>query len=758
MIPTRIQLNRPIPPLTYLAPEGLEPGLRVRVPLRTGSAVGIVVGPDLHPIPGMKLKAVHEIIDPFRLVPDEVWNLMQFASHYYGCHEAALLSLSISNTVRARWDEPYEPGNTLAMLRDTGEFTVLAALGKKWRAGTLILSTLFHRQTTRGRGTTEIHRTDLLPEGRTTPQQKKVLARLEESSGILDEETLLAEAGVGPSVLSTLEEKNLIFKLKGIEGLSQVRSAQADVSVTLTEEQLKVKQSITLGSFKPYVLHGVTGSGKTEVYLSCARDVISQGKKVLWLVPEIGLTPRLLSRLEGAFPGYVGVGHAGLNSGERQADMIRALQGHIKLFVGVRNAVLAPIADLGLIIVDEEHEGSYKSEEYPRLHARDLAIKRAQLAQCPIILGSATPSLESWVATQDNRYTLLTLQNRPLGSTLPRVTVVDLREEYRQHRKRVVFSSTLLDAMNHTLGGGEQALLLLNRRGYENFWLCRACGKTIDCHHCSISLTYHQKSYKLRCHLCDYASAPPEVCPFCGAEHLKGVGEGTEQIEEMLKLQFPSARVLRIDRDTTSRRGEMEKRLLQVERGDIDIVVGTQMIAKGHNFPKLTLVGILNADQGLKTPDFRAAERTFQLLTQVAGRAGRADNPGHVIFQTYSPDHHAILSASRQDFIEFSQVEIPYRRSVAYPPFFALALYRSVAATPEEAQGPLRIIKERLKDQEDIRVLGPIQAPIFKIQDHYHMQLLVRANNRQALSNALRVIVLADFKEVSLDRDPYHFS
>ncbi|MFM8234177.1 MAG: primosomal protein N' [Holophagaceae bacterium] len=756
MIPTRIPINRPIPPLTYTAPEGLEPGVRVQVPLRTGYAVGVVEGPDPQP-PSVELRPIQEVIDPFRLVPDTVWALMQFAATYYAGTTASLMPLCMSNTLRARWDEPIPGGSTLAVLRDQHRWSELQSIGAQWRSGTLSLPTLFHSRERRGVGVSEVHRTDQLPVGRSTDQQRKVLRCLEEHQGVLFEDELMLQAGVGASVLQTLEQKNLIVRLKRRDTVAPPRRAESFPSVTLNAEQMAVRAQIALEAFQVYLLYGVTGSGKTEVYLNAARDVIRQGKRVLWLVPEIGLTPRLLARLESAFPGVVGVGHAGLNASERQSDLIRSLQKDIQLFVGVRNAVFAPIDQVGLIVVDEEHESSYKSEEYPRIHARDLAIKRAQLEGCPIVLGSATPSLESWVAAQQGRYQLLTLHERPAGSQLPTVDVVDLREEYRQHRKRTIFSERLLTGLQATMDRGEQAMLLLNRRGWENFWLCRSCGKSLECVHCSLTMTYHKKAYRLRCHLCHYEVTPPEVCPACKEPHLRGVGEGTEQIEALMKTHFPHARILRIDRDTTSRRGELEAKLVAAERGDFNLLIGTQMIAKGHNFPHLTLVGILNADMGLKLPDFRAAEHTFQLLTQVAGRAGRAEHVGSVILQTYSPEHHAIRSALEQNFIQFSTIEIPFRETVAYPPFYSLALFRSEAADPDEARSLLMEIKTHLEMFKDLRILGPLPAPIFRMRDRFHMQLLVRSPQRHHLSQALERLNVLSLKGISLDRDPIHF-
>ncbi|HQL49495.1 MAG TPA: primosomal protein N', partial [Holophaga sp.] len=405
----------------------------------------------------------------------------------------------------------------------------------------------------------------------------------------------------------------------------------------------------------------------------------------------------------------------------------------------------------------EEQEASYKSEEHPRLHARDLAIKRAQLEDCPVVLGSATPSLESWEAARSGRYRLLRLTQRPAGSRLPEVKVVDLRECYKEARKKVIFAPLLLKVMKDTLARGEQAMLLLNRRGFENFWMCRACGETLDCPHCAVSLTYHKGPYRLRCHLCGFEAVPPEACPKCGAEHLRGVGEGTEQIEDLLQAQFPGARILRLDRDTTQRKGLLEAGLLAAERGEVDVLVGTQMLAKGHTFPRLTLVGILNADLGLKVSDFRAGERTFHLLTQVAGRAGRADLPGRVLLQTYSPEHPAIVHAVAQDFQAFAAEELPYRQGMGYPPYTFLSLYRSEGESPSTAREPLHRLKARLDLIQGLRILGPLDAPVPKVKDRYRAQLLVKAPSRALLTEALRQAPIAPGGPITLDRDPLGF-
>jgi len=451
------------------------------------------------------------------------------------------------------------------------------------------------------------------------------------------------------------------------------------------------------------------------------------------------------------------VGHAGLNATEKQADVVRLLMNDASLFVGVRNAVMAPIRDIGLVIVDEEQEGSYKSEEHPRINARDLAIKRAQLEGCPVLLGSATPSLESWQAAKLGRYKLLRLTQRPLGANLPEVQVVDLRECYRAERRKVLFSPLLLKAMGEALERGEQSMLLLNRRGFENFWICMACGKTLGCKNCDVSLTYHKGAWRLRCHLCGFENVPPEICPHCGAKHLRGVGDGTERVEDLLQERFPKARILRLDRDTTSRRGTLEAGLLAAEQGEVDILVGTQMLAKGHTFPKLTLVGILNADLGLRIPDFRSGERTFHLLTQVAGRAGRAERPGRVILQTYSPEHPAIVHAVAQDFEGFADSELPYRQALGYPPFTSMALLRSDGENTDAARKPLDDLRRRFMACHGLKILGPLETQVPRVKNRYWQQLLLKAENRQDLSRALQTVHIDRSGTVQVDRDPVNF-
>jgi primosomal protein N' (replication factor Y) len=642
-------------------------------------------------------------------------------------------------------------------MRDSDDWRSLNEIGEAWHSGSIGLPALLHRRNLRGAGLTEVRLTDVVHPKKITQAQAKIISALQIAGGAKLEGELLKEAAVSASVLVGLERHGIIERTKRLDLLSQRREDLINKVVALNEEQNAALSGVDLSHFAAHLLYGVTGSGKTEVYLELAERVMRQDKRVLWLVPEIGLTPRLLARLEAKFPGQVAVGHAGLNPTEKQADVVRLLMNDAHLFVGVRSAALAPIRGIGLIIVDEEQEGSYKSEEHPRINARDLAIKRAQLEDCPIVLGSATPSLETWQSACSGKYKLLRLNQRPAGINLPTVQVVDLRDCYREARKKVLFSPLLLSAMGEAFERGEQSMLLLNRRGFENFWQCMACGKTLDCPNCDISLTYHKGAWRLKCHLCGFENVPPEVCANCGAKHLRGVGEGTEQVEDKLQEYFPNAKIMRLDRDTTSRRGALEAALLAAENGEVDILVGTQMLAKGHTFPKLTLVGILNADLGLRIPDFRSAERTFHLLTQVAGRAGRADKPGRVVLQTYSPDHPAIVHAVAQDFEGFANSELPYRQALGYPPYSAMILLKSEGDDIADARRPLDELYGRFKACPGIKLLGPLNAPISRVKNRYWQQLILKSQNRADLSRALQSASIARSGSVQMDRDPMNF-
>ncbi|HEY5447040.1 MAG TPA: primosomal protein N', partial [Pyrinomonadaceae bacterium] len=415
---------------------------------------------------------------------------------------------------------------------------------------------------------------------------------------------------------------------------------------TLTSSQQlvldEIELGITKGSYAAYLLHGVTGSGKTEVYIRAMRSALDRNKSSLMLVPEIALTPVFSRRLREHFGDEVAIFHSSLKRGERFDEWTRVRDGKARIVIGTRSAVFAPIQNLGLIVIDEEHESSYRQQDSPYYSGRDTAIVRAQKESAVVVLGSATPSLESFQNAQNGKYTYLSLPERIGGRPMASASIIDMRDVFARHGKPSVFADELLEAIQETHDRGEQSIILLNRRGYSSFVLCRSCGESVQCPNCDVTLTYHRSERVVICHYCNHRQGVPKVCPQCGKDYIHFVGEGTEQLEEMLKTGFPTLRIARIDRDTTTNRRRFEQSLRDFSDGHIDTLVGTQMLAKGHDFPNVTLVGVVSVDAGLALPDFRAAERTFQLITQVAGRAGRGDRPGRVLIQTYHPTHYAL--------------------------------------------------------------------------------------------------------------------
>ena len=511
--------------------------------------------------------------------------------------------------------------------------------------------------------------------------------------------------------------------------------------------------AIDARSYRPFLLWGATGSGKTEVYLRAAERALGRGLSVLYLVPEIGLTPLLVGRIAARFPGEVAVLHSGLGPRQRREawDAVRA--GGKRFVVGARSAVFAPLRDPGLIVVDEEHDASYKQDDAPRYNARDVAVVRARLGGAPIVLGSATPSLESFQHARSERYTLLELGGRVERRPLPSVLLVDMREEFRAAGAAAPLSRALAEALRETLARGEQALVLRNRRGWAAALLCPACGRRVTCRRCTLSLTWHKRDGRLRCHGCGSESALPERCPSCGGENLRDLGFGTERVEEEIAALVPGARVERMDRDTVRGRGAHERILRRFEAGEIDVLVGTQMIAKGHDFPNVTLVGVLSADQTLGLPDFRAGERAFQLLTQVAGRAGRGARPGRVIAQAFDPEHPVLRAAAAQDYLAFFERELPYRRALRYPPLAALVQILVVDPREGVAWRTAQEVAAALLAESDGRltIAGPGPAPIERLRGLYRMQILVRSPGRRKLVEKVSR-ALAGFEERSVRR------
>jgi primosomal protein N' (replication factor Y) len=533
-------------------------------------------------------------------------------------------------------------------------------------------------------------------------------------------------------------------------------------SIELTSEQRtaldRLNNWAATGTFRVSLLHGVTGSGKTAVYLRLATEVRRRGRGVIVLVPEIALTPAIVRSFREVCEGRVAVQHSGLSDGERHDQWHRIRRGDVDVVVGTRSGVFAPLENLGLIIVDEEHDASYKQEESPRYHGRDVAVVRAQQAGALVVLGSATPSLESYHNTVKRRYERVVLSQRVLDRPLATVSVVDMRKEMAAHGSDVVLSTSLQEALSVRLSRKEQALILLNRRGYAAAMLCRQCGHTLECPNCSVSLTLHQAVGRVRCHYCNYSLARPVTCPHCAGAFLDRVGFGTERIESELADRFPEAVIARLDRDTIRRRGVVQELLNRFARREIDILVGTQMVAKGHDFPAVTLVGVISADVGLGLADFRAAERTFQLLTQVAGRAGRGEMRGEAIVQTFYPEHYSIGFACQQQYEPFFRAEMRFRESMRYPP--AMAMVNLIVRAKTFAQAMTEATKlgnELRRVSVGYEVLGPAPAPMTRIRGEHRVQMFLKGTQRRGMRESVRLALKrypALRRRVTVDVDP----
>jgi primosomal protein N' (replication factor Y) len=578
-------------------------------------------------------------------------------------------------------------------------------------------------------------------------KQQRVLDLLA-SSDALSLSEVLENAAVSISVVRTLEKRGLIevfpreVRRDPLAGIT-LPDQQA---VTLTAAQQDALDLITSGiderRYRTFLVHGVTGSGKTEIYVRAMRHALEQGLTALMLVPEISLTPMSSRRLRGHFGDALAILHSSLSDGERLDEWRRIKSGDARVVIGTRSAVFAPLENIGLIIVDEEHDTSYKQDETPRYNGRDTAILRASNAKAVVILGSATPSLETFHNAQAGKYTYVRLAERYGGRGLARVETIDMREVFKRHGKQQTLSDELLEAIAETDRRGEQSMILLNRRGYSSFLLCRSCGLAVHCPNCDVTLTYHRYNSSLLCHYCNYIRPVPRACDACGGPYIHYVGEGTEQLETRLQELFPKMNITRLDRDTTRRRGSFEQIIMEFAAGSIDMLVGTQMIAKGHDFHNVTLVGVVSVDVGLSLPDFRAAERTFQLLTQVAGRAGRGDKPGRVLIQTYHPEHYSIQCARGQDYEQFYRREIEFRRTMHYPPFAALINIlvrdREFDRANKTAADFAGLLREASRGGP-VRVLGPAPAPIARLRGEHRFQILIKAQNRRRAREALDV-------------------
>lgn len=740
-------------PLIYSVPESLEtliePGSRVLIPLQKRTITGVVLGfVAEHPL--VQTKPIMASLDDQPIFDRHLLKLSNWISQYYLASPGEVIATMLPSKSRRQSQK------TITLKRV--ESPVADGLGQK---------VLHELQQHKGKMAFKTL-TAKIP-GRTLD---RVLVRLE-SLGVI---------AIDDHLPMQKHRKSERFSAKSRE------PNRAPARFELTAEQGDalgaIESRIKVGGFETFLLYGVTGSGKTEVYIRAMERTKELGRRSLILTPEISLTPQLLDRLNARFPEKVGVLHSALTDAERWAQWQEIARGRVDVVVGARSAVFAPIPDLGLIVVDEEHDSSYKQEEGLRYNGRDVAVVRGKLLDCPVILGSATPALESFHNCRQGRYRLLEITRRVLQRPLPTIETVDLRAQFRapdsnpssgestaasgrNERDWLLVSNVFANALKENLQAGYQTLIFLNRRGFANFLQCTSCGYVWRCPYCSVTLTLHLKLKNISCHHCNYRRPTTEVCPQCNNPTLMGMGSGTERIEQALKRLVPQARVARMDRDTTSKRGSHEELIRHWEKGEIDILVGTQMVTKGHDVSGVTLVGALLADLSLNLPDFRAAERTFQLLSQVAGRSGRGDHPGRVIIQTYAPDHYAIQYLATHDYKGFFDAESEFRRALNYPPFSRLVNLRLDGPKLSEVENKAQMLASQLRQHqarkskvgEQVEVLGPAAAPIEKLRNRYRWQLLLRGKESSAVlelaSKARELLPTSRTVRLHIDVDPY---
>jgi primosomal protein N' (replication factor Y) len=708
-------------------------GARVTVPLGTRTMTGCVVDPRAVAPEGAALRDVIQVLDDTPFLPPAVVDLALWVGEYYASGPGDALAIAMPPAARDG--------------RRTSFRTVRVA---------------------------EAVAADAAAAGPKGAKQAEALELIRASSdGVLV--AVLKTQGISAAVVGALVRAGLVrlrdqiverdpFRpADGAGGASQwALSASAHDDRGLTPEQADVFHALEATAarraFHTTLLHGVTGSGKTEIYLRLARSVVASGRRALILVPEIGLTPAAAGLFRARFGTRVAIQHSGLSTGERHDQWHRIRRGDVDIVVGTRSAVFAPLENIGLIVIDEEHDNSYKQDESPRYHGRDVAVVRGRMEQALVLLGTATPSLESAANARAGRYDSLVLTRRILDRPMAAVRIVDMRQEYAAHGPDVTFSAALVEAIGARIERREQTVVLLNRRGFAAAMFCRGCGTSMECPHCSVTLTYHRGARRLRCHYCNYSAPVPQACAVCGGQFLEQSGFGTERLEADLRGLFPDARVARVDRDTIQRRGAMSRILAQVTRGEIDILVGTQMIAKGHDFPTVTLVGVVSADVGLGLADFRAAERTFQLITQVVGRAGRGTTPGEAIVQSIYPEHYSIRAAAAQDYEAFYAREIEYRAKMHYPPVVGLINVVVKGKSLEQAMADAMDLASRVRrDDRHGRVVGPAPAALSKVKDEYRAQFFIKGAQRRNMRRALER-ALADRpdlrRKVIVDVDP----
>lgn len=799
-------------PFDYRIPSGLagwvEVGSRVAVPFGNRLLQGFVVGiVDESEMERAKLKELGQVLDPAPPLTGELVELGRWMGREYVCPALLALQSMLPGALKAKYkrvavlaDElddvakmrmQQEAPELYACLARRGHYEILklieqfpdtSSVLKQWMGQGWVAE----RQTVSDRlrkkkqlavypagGTLSPEARDLL--ARRAPRQLEVLDHMEQRKEPVLLSELTAELGISAPTVKALAEKGLL-ELRQTELYRDPYAARhfhASQPLQLTPEQQAaytvIRSAVRSGTAHRFLLHGVTGSGKTEIYLQTIEDCLAAGKEAIVLVPEISLTPQMVERFKSRFGDSVAVLHSRLSQGERYDEWRKIRYGTAKVAVGARSAVFAPFTKLGLIIIDEEHEASYKQEESPKYHAREVAVQRAIHNSAVVVLGSATPSIETYAAAlqheqreaaaaedrareNHNRSAsslpplrLLSLTRRVMDRPLPHVHVVDMREELRGGN-RMMFSRLLYEGIGERLERKEQMVLLLNRRGFSTFVMCRSCGYVVQCPHCDISLTYHRRAANLRCHYCGYSEKEPGECPGCQSRHIRFFGTGTQKVEEELYKHFPGIRVIRMDVDTTSEKGSHEKWLNLFREKEADVLLGTQMVAKGLDFPDVTLVGVIAADTVLNLPDFRSAEKTFQLLTQVAGRAGRHELPGEVVIQTYYPDHYSVQMAANHDYTQFFAKEMRHRQIGHYPPYARLALitfsHPDIPVLLQTGERLIHALAEQgvsaVRTSGRVEVLGPVASPIPRIKDRYRFQCMLKYRHEPQMAVKIR--------------------
>ncbi len=771
---------------TYQVPEGMAPaiGARVLVPFRQQRMSGIVVA--LHDRkPAVQTKKVISLLDAVPVLEESLIHLGRWIANYYlaplGEVFRAMLPLSaeFKRTITYRITEGGQMALHLAGMAGSSarsrknpddqlaEFRVLDYLSEReavreqslrgaTRVTRALLSGMVRKKWIAREDLSDAQdaartvRVALLKtaEGKLNRNQRVLVDTLAAAGGKIEVETLHA-LEVPRSTLGTLVKRGLVEIIAEpatfTMSKSRPRPSPFDFQFNPAQQSAlnRICEGVDAHKFAGLLLHGVTGSGKTAVYLAGMRAVLEAGRSAILLVPEIGLTPAVAADLHQVFGDEVAILHSGLSDQERAEQWHRIKRGDARMVVGTRSAVFAPVADLALMIVDEEHDSSYKQEETPRYNARDVSVMRAKMANAVVVLGSATPSLESYFNAKKNKYALVDLPDRVEQRPLPEVEVIDMRQEFQETGSEQVISRKLAEEIKERLERKEQVMVLLNRRGFSPVVLCRTCGSKMECRNCAVALTHHKRSQRMECHYCGFTAPVPKVCAQCGSEYVYFLGTGSEKLEELLHGMFPQARIGRLDRDTVRGREDFERALNALNEGELDLLVGTQMIAKGHDIHGVTLVGVVGADMALGLPDFRAAERTFQLLTQVAGRAGRGQTKGKVVLQTYFPDHYAVQYAAQHDFAGFYDKELRFRSWMHYPPYSALANVLVRSDQLDEAllwSGILGKWFEKTR-HEGIRVLGPAAAPILRLKRDYRYHFLLKAASREKLNTLLRAML-----------------